>query len=688
MTYYRISNGKKRFIENGFPTAKSHLIAMREGNSKRPIYQIHKWWARRLGSVFRTLLISSFSPAHESQKDIWSKYYNGFSLQNKVIYDPMMGGGTTLVEALRLGCNVIGSDINPVAWFVTKKEIETFDELKADKYFKKIENNTGVKVKEFYKTKCNNHHTCDTLYDIWARQVTCIACSKQSDLFTSRIIRDDGKTKTVHCPTCDEIFQTRQKSNQIKCRQCKHHFNLMSSNSKRGYFTCTCKIKTKITEIVKQQKKLLDSRIICVEFECSKCGRGFKKPSKTDIKKFKTVRNMFAKNKRQLPYPKEEVHPGHIGDTRPKNHGFDFYHQMFTSRQLYSLALTLKEIKKIPDQNIREFILLAFSSCLETNNTLCKYETNWGKISALFAFPSYHVPERYCENNLWGNGRGSFVRSYLKLKRGKKYADQSYEIVQNNKNMVHKKKKFTGHSILTDIGKGKSSATNGRVSLQCRDSKNMPMIKSKTVDVVLTDPPYFDMMSYSRLADFFFVWLRLGLQDQYPWFKRISSSSKNEIVLNDYFDEDTENFVLQISQVFKECKRVLKDDGIMVFTFHHSKEWAWSNLKDALNKSGFTATASQVIRSEGKTGFKKSGNTGYDVCVIARKTKCIEKKNTQSNKLVKNYDKSVRSMRQHNSGINKADMFTAAMGQYMLSSKNTTEEFLELHPKFMKTTTS
>ena len=38
-----------------------------------------------------------------------------------------MGGGTTVVEALRLGCKVIDIDLNPIAWFIVKTEIEPVD---------------------------------------------------------------------------------------------------------------------------------------------------------------------------------------------------------------------------------------------------------------------------------------------------------------------------------------------------------------------------------------------------------------------------------------------------------------------------------------------------------------------------------------------------------------------------------
>ncbi|MGB9722376.1 MAG: DNA methyltransferase [Chloroflexia bacterium] len=108
-------------IETTFPVETLNPVAMAEGNSKRPVYQMHKWWARRLGSVFRMILLAAFRPDDAREADLWQDFLRGADLQGKVILDPFMGGGTTLVEALRLNCRVIGMDINPVAWFVTKE---------------------------------------------------------------------------------------------------------------------------------------------------------------------------------------------------------------------------------------------------------------------------------------------------------------------------------------------------------------------------------------------------------------------------------------------------------------------------------------------------------------------------------------------------------------------------------------
>jgi hypothetical protein len=68
----------------------------------RPVYHIHKWWANRLGSVFRAILLSSFS------KDgaFWERYYKR-NYFRKIVFDPFMGSGTTIGEAVKLGCRAI-----------------------------------------------------------------------------------------------------------------------------------------------------------------------------------------------------------------------------------------------------------------------------------------------------------------------------------------------------------------------------------------------------------------------------------------------------------------------------------------------------------------------------------------------------------------------------------------------------
>src|SRR5438552_2186180 len=119
-----------RAIEVGFPIVEINRLAEPERNSFKPIYQMHKWFARRASCVFRAILLGALKPSVQpdgTPTDLMAEFYKNHDkdpdTQGKVVLDPFMGGGTTVVEALRLGCKVIGADLNAVAWFVVKCEI-------------------------------------------------------------------------------------------------------------------------------------------------------------------------------------------------------------------------------------------------------------------------------------------------------------------------------------------------------------------------------------------------------------------------------------------------------------------------------------------------------------------------------------------------------------------------------------
>ena len=121
-------------IEVDFPILPINQIAAIEGKGSgalKPIYQGTKWWARRRSSVFRSMLIASTVKApedpSEAAKHVWDAYYGNHqrksAFKHLKVADIFMGGGTTIVEGSRLGMQMYGNDLNPVAWFVVKNAI-------------------------------------------------------------------------------------------------------------------------------------------------------------------------------------------------------------------------------------------------------------------------------------------------------------------------------------------------------------------------------------------------------------------------------------------------------------------------------------------------------------------------------------------------------------------------------------
>ena len=128
-------NRPKTCLEVDFPIIPINQIAAIEGNAGKPIYQMSKWWARRRSSVFRSMLLAAAMKAPEDEskaaKAVWEVYYANHqkrgTLRHLKVADPFMGGGTTIVEGSRLGMQMFGCDLNPVAWFVVKNEMAQVD---------------------------------------------------------------------------------------------------------------------------------------------------------------------------------------------------------------------------------------------------------------------------------------------------------------------------------------------------------------------------------------------------------------------------------------------------------------------------------------------------------------------------------------------------------------------------------
>ena len=128
-------NRPKTCLEVDFPILAVNQVAIIEGNAGKPIYQMSKWWARRRSSVFRSMLIAAATkaPADTSHaaRLVWDNYYANHqkkgAFKHLKVADIFMGGGTTLVEGSRLGMQMKGNDLNPVAWFVVKQELANVD---------------------------------------------------------------------------------------------------------------------------------------------------------------------------------------------------------------------------------------------------------------------------------------------------------------------------------------------------------------------------------------------------------------------------------------------------------------------------------------------------------------------------------------------------------------------------------
>jgi len=178
--------------------------------------------------VFRAILLGSLKPAYRpdgSPVDLMEEFYKDHTddpdTKGMTVLDPFMGGGTTVVEALRLGCHVTGIDLNPVAWFIVKTEVEPVDLQALQEAFDRLAErpvawNGGKPLREtlldLYRTEVEPGNEADVIYTFWVKHAVCTAptCGKEVPLFKDYIIA--RKTPSVRynqdvtCPHCKKTF--------------------------------------------------------------------------------------------------------------------------------------------------------------------------------------------------------------------------------------------------------------------------------------------------------------------------------------------------------------------------------------------------------------------------------------------------------------------------------------------------
>ena len=135
------------------------------------------------------------------------------------------------------------------------------------------------------------------------------------------------------------------------------------------------------------------------------------------------------------------------------------------------------------------------------------------------------------------------------------------------------------------------------------------------MDLVLTDPPFFDNVHYSELADFFYAWQQLTPRG----FINGNTSTR---VKDEVQDTDSGRFAVKLRAVFLECNRVLKQEGLLVFTYHHSRDEGWTALAEAVLGAGFFVVNAHPLKSEMSVATPKAQTKEpiqLDIAIVCRK---------------------------------------------------------------------
>ena len=586
-----------------------HLSRVAEAESwrkeiNRPVYHVHKWWAQRLGSVFRGILIGCFAPP---DADVMKLFYERSRIrEDAVVFDPFMGSGTTVGEALKLGTRAIGRDINPVSTFMVRNATRPHSRQRLVDEFTNVMERVRSRLLSYYSAHDGRQQVVVQYY-FWVKHIPCPECSSRVDLFRSYVFSKHTyaskhpKARVV-CPACGQLNERLHTVNRTACDHCGHAFDASRGPARGMYAHCpTCQHRFRIAHRSRSLGVPPSYRMFAKVWIDDAARRHYRPVDDGDHASF--ARAVAALEEQRGLWPRVAIPAGH-NTNQVLNNGYTHWHHMFNDRQLLVLGELGRAVAAIEHEATRDMLLCAFSGLLEFNNMFASFKgEGTGAVRHMF---SHHVlkPERtpFETNPLTANGSGTFEGIFRRrVLRVLDYARVPFEI-RVAKGARSPNVKVAGLSLPMGVDAVASElefSRGRRLWLSTGDSA-ATSIPAGTVDVVVTDPPFFDNVNYSELADFFWVWqhhLAGNLLDA----ERTTTRSDDEVQ-----HRDEREFARRLGRVWGECRRVLAPNGLLVFTYHHSRPAGWAALLSALADGGFVVTACHPIKSELSLATPKS----------------------------------------------------------------------------------
>jgi len=406
-----------------------------------PIYEIHKWWARRYSGIIRLFLI--FSELDNSILDniedpytfVKEIYFNPPKVRGKKLLDPFCGGGTIVVEASNLGYEAHGIEINRLAYLMLRT-VKSLPKLNFEYMRDKIIQ-ISASLSEIWATKCARGHKATIIH-------TFLAWKNQAGVLQVKFNKlKDGNEKIYFCEKCTQLYKS--KFNLKKCKFCDAPFE-------------------------KKYQKIEYANIwpFAIEYFCPECeNRDFKLMTQEDRKKFNLRMSTDL-----VPIPS-------LTETnRLLKAGFNDFGELLTPRQLFTFKKFLNSFRKEPYQTAAKLLV---SDSLRCCSLLAYYSNRYKKVIPGFVIKSYWLPAQPVELNplsfqlskngtILPLGRGNIISSFRKFEKARKFI--------GNEQMDLKFKLYYGPA--QDV---------------------IPKLKD-TYDIIFTDPPYGDYQFYSDLSLF------------------------------------------------------------------------------------------------------------------------------------------------------------------------------------------
>ncbi len=723
MTKPKTTEPRPRLIEDYLPVREISAECVREklgGHRLSPGHPrtLHLWWARRPLAACRAAVYATFAPpaAPKDRAKLRSFFAEltrwtgpvfveteairkARSLVEKAadgkrprVLDPFAGGGAIPLEALRLGCDAVAVELNPVAHLIERCTLEF-----PQKYGKKMRD--AVKQWGEWVISRTQEELADLYPDIEVEGAT--AEVENLELFGGKGKRRGKGKKTLRpiawlwtrtipspapgytgqVPLVRQTWLRRKKSGYVALRPVvdrkkqQVRFEMLTSQAKteeaaikewgfdpaglsvRGATTCPYSGTPVTTDHAKKagmEGKLGVQLLAVVSVEPGARGKRYlpadADPLDPGELASRTTTRLEALKKAGLSVPDEQLPLDDNRNFWTPNYGLTTYGSLFSPRQQLLLLTICRNVReahqKIATEDgdagfagaVAAYLALLAGRVADRSTTLCSWHNVGEKIEPTFGRQALPMVWDFAEANPFGGASGD---SRLAL-------DYILQVIDHA-----------------------AAASPERPAELVRGRAQRTPVPDASIDAVVTDPPYYDNISYADLSDFYYVWQKRVLAGVYPdLYATTITPKKAEIIAAPHRHGDDKAaaasfYEQQMAEAFVECHRVLKSGAPMVVVYAHKTTLGWSTLVDSLRRAGFQVTEAWPLATEmpGRAGQRQTASLASSIFLVARKREAggVGDYATQVRpEMIRIVETRVRELMEV--GIGGADLVIAAVG--------------------------
>ena len=610
----------RKLIEVALPLLEISKASVADKNrSVGTIKNLHKWFAPMPTPALRALIFASLvnDPGTDTEREVLKNFIkqlvpeNGTAPSQEVleqakkyiardnpelptVLEPFSGGGSTVVEAQRLGLPVVASDLNPVAVLITRvlgeilppmahapavsvqegqlvldEDKAAFEGFAADlrHYGDLVQRAVQGKLGDLYPTILQGAPVAW----LWSRTIPCPnpMCRTTVPLFSSPILsKQPGREASIEPVVEGKDIRfvvhtgkgSLERGRSVKVKGGRARFECLACSQAIG--------EKELRAAGNDHTMGLQLMAVCID-EPRGGGRTFLAPD--------AVGDPVTQ-----PTIPDDLSDLKIGDNtrdfRTGLYGLGRHIDLYTSRQLAVLAAFADEVAGIADQvekdggderqakAIASVLGLCIGKLAQSNSTLVRWRIRVGPSKTEPAFGTQAMPMLwdFAESYIFGASRGSW-QSQIDAAISALHALPDTGLV--------------ARVVQADARKAGGLVSSGSTLL-------------------ITDPPYYAQINYADLSDYFYLWIRRAMRGVHSdLFATMATPKDGELVANPMRyggsrEKARSSFIKGFTDVFSSLKEATRPDLPMVVAYAHKQD---EEMVDGVTSTGWESLLEAVL---------------------------------------------------------------------------------------------